>query len=160
MAKLAQAAPLTPGAQAPDISAETQDGTTISLKDLKGHPVLLYFYPKDNTPGCTKEACGFRDHYAALKAKGITLLGVSGDTAKSHAKFATKFSLPFPLLADVDLKIAKAFGVWGEKTFMGRKFEGIHRMTFLIGADGKIKQAWTKVKAETHPAEVLAALNA
>ncbi len=154
----AQAQPLSPGVAAPDISAQTQDGQVITLKNLRGHPVILYFYPKDDTPGCTKEACGFRDHYAQLQAKGAILLGVSADTVKSHAKFATKYTLPFPLLADVDRTIARAFGVWGEKTFMGRKFEGIHRMTFLIGPDGLIKQVWTKVKPETHAAEVLGAL--
>lgn len=160
MSQLAQANPLTVGAKAPAFSAETQDGQVVSSESLKGQPILVYFYPKDDTPGCTKEACGFRDNYSALKAKGVVILGVSGDTAKSHAKFAKKYSLPFPLLADTDLKIAKAFGAYGEKTFMGRKFEGIHRMTFLIGTDGKIKHAWTKVKAEAHPDEVLAALNA
>jgi peroxiredoxin Q/BCP len=158
MAPLKQANPLSAGTVAPAFSAETQNGATISLADLRGRAVLVYFYPRDNTPGCTSEACGFRDHFQELQAKGITLLGVSGDTAKSHAKFAAKYSLPFPLLADVDLKIANAYGVWGEKTFMGRKFEGIHRMTFLIGADGLIKEVWTKVKAGGHPAEVLAAL--
>jgi len=155
---LAQVQPLKPGVAVPDISAQTQDGQVITLKNLRGHPVILYFYPKDDTPGCTKEACAFRDHYAQLQAKGAILLGVSADTVKSHAKFATKYTLPFPLLADVDRSIAQAFGVWGEKTFMGRRFEGIHRMTFLIDPDGKIKHVWTKVKPETHATEVLSAL--
>jgi thioredoxin-dependent peroxiredoxin len=156
---LAQAQPLAPGTTAPDFTAQTQDGQTVSLKNLRGQIVILYFYPKDDTPGCTKEACGFRDHYAQLQAQGAVLLGVSADSTKAHAKFATKYNLPFPLLADADHQIVKAYGVWGEKTFMGRKFEGIHRMTFLIGPDGQIKKVWTKVKPETHAAEVLAALN-
>lgn len=151
--------PVMPGTPAPDFSAQTQDGQTISLPDLKGRPVILYFYPKDSTPGCTKEACGFRDHFTELQAKGVTLLGVSADSVKSHAKFATKYSLPFPLLADTDLKIAKAYGVWGEKKFIGLTFDGIHRMTFLIGKDGLIKKTWTKVKTATHATEVLAALD-
>lgn len=155
---LVQAQPLKSGVTAPDFSAPTQDGQIITLKNLRGRPVILYFYPRDDTPGCTKEACSFRDHYARLQAHGAVLLGVSADTVKSHAKFATKYTLPFPLLADEDRRVARAFGVWGEKTFMGRKFEGIHRMTFLIGPDGLIKQVWTKVKPETHAAEVLTAL--
>lgn len=149
--------PLPAGSPAPDFSGQTQDGTTLTLKSFSGHPVVLYFYPKDDTPGCTKEACGFRDHYAQLKARGIILIGVSGDPVKSHVKFAAKYNLPFPLLADPDLTITKAYGVWGEKTFMGRKYEGIHRMTFLIGPDGLIKHVWNKVKPESHAAEVLAA---
>ncbi|MCD6049997.1 MAG: peroxiredoxin [Verrucomicrobia bacterium] len=155
----AKPSPLQPGDAAPDVTAPTQDGQLISLRDFRGRPVVLYFYPKDNTPGCTTESCGFRDHYAQLQAKGAVLLGVSGDSVKSHAKFATKYSLPFPLLADTDLAIAKAFGVWGEKKFIGLTFDGIHRMTFLIGADGLIKKTWTKVKTSTHAAEVLAALD-
>jgi peroxiredoxin Q/BCP len=155
---LAQAQPLVPGVTAPDFTALTQDGQPISLKKLRGQPVILYFYPRDDTPGCTKEACGFRNHYTQLQATGAILLGVSADSIKSHAKFATKYTLPFPLLADEDHTIVKAYGVWGEKTFMGRKFEGIHRMTFLIGPEGKIKHVWTKVKPETHAAEVLSAL--
>ena len=150
--------PLQPGDPAPDISAPTQNGQVVSLKQFRGQPVVLYFYPKDNTPGCTTESCGFRDHYAELQSRGAVLLGVSGDFVKSHAKFATKYSLPFPLLADTDLTIAKAFGVWGEKKFIGLTFDGIHRMTFLIGPDGLIKKTWTKVKTSTHAAEVLAAL--
>lgn len=157
---LPQAQPLEPGTIAPDFTAATQDGQTVSLSALRGQPVILYFYPKDDTPGCTKEACGFRDHYAKLQAQGAVLLGVSADTVKAHTKFATKYSLPFPLLADPEHTIIKAYGVWGEKKFMGRVYEGIHRVTFLIGKDGKIQHVWTKVKPETHAAEVLAALQA
>jgi thioredoxin-dependent peroxiredoxin len=153
-----QAQPLTPGTIAPDFSAQTQAGQTISLQNLRGQPVVLYFYPKDDTPGCTKEACGFRDQYSQLQAKGAVLLGVSADSVKSHTKFARKYTLPFPLLADEDHQIVRAYGVWGQKKFMGRTYEGIHRVTFLIGTDGIISHVWTKVKPETHAAEVLAAL--
>lgn len=153
-----QAKPLSAGTPAPDFTAQTQNGQTISLKSLRGKPIVLYFYPKDDTPGCTKEACGFRDQYAQLQAKGTVLLGVSADSLKSHAKFARKYELPFTLLADEDHQIVRAYGVWGEKKFMGRTYEGIHRMTFLIGADGLISHVWTKVKPEIHATEVLAAL--
>lgn len=149
---------LKPGDPAPAFSAIATDGSTIRLADLKGHPVILYFYPKDDTPGCTKEACAFRDAYAALKKKGAVVLGVSADSVKAHIKFTEKFKLPFSLLADEDKAIVKAYGAWGEKSFMGRKYEGIHRVTFLIGADGRIQHVWPKVKPEEHAAEVLAAL--
>ena len=154
-----QARPLLAGTPAPDFTALTQDGQSVSLQNLRGKPVIIYFYPKDDTPGCTKEACGFRDQYTQLQAKGAVLLGVSADSVKSHAKFARKYELPFPLLADEDHQIVRAYGVWGEKKFMGRTYEGIHRMTFLIGADGLISHVWTKVKPEIHAAEVLAALS-
>ena len=149
---------MKPGDPAPAFSALATDGATIRLADFKGHPVILYFYPKDDTPGCTKEACAFRDGYAAFKKKGAVILGVSADSVKSHGKFTEKFKLPFPLLADEDKSIVKAYGAWCEKSFMGRKYEGIHRVTFLIGADGRIQQVWPKVKPEEHAAEVLAAL--
>lgn len=146
------------GDAAPAFTATATDGSTIRLADLKGKSVVLYFYPRDDTPGCTKEACAFRDAYAQFQKKGATVLGVSADTVKSHGKFTTKFKLPFPLLADEDKSIVQAYGVWGEKTFMGRKFMGIRRMTFLIGPDGRIRAVWPKVKPEEHAAEVLAAL--
>jgi peroxiredoxin Q/BCP len=130
----------------------------ISLADFKGKNVILYFYPKDDTPGCTKEACAFRDHFADFRKKGAVVLGVSTDPVKSHDKFAEKFKLPFTLLADEDKKIVEAYGVWGEKSFMGRKYLGTHRVTFLIGRDGRIKKIWPQVKPEEHAAEVLAAL--
>ncbi len=149
---------LKPGDPAPDFSATATDGSTIRLADLLGTPVVLYFYPRDDTPGCTKEACAFRDSYAAFKKKGAIVLGVSLDTVKSHVKFTEKFKLPFPLLADENKAIVTAYGVWGMKSFMGRKYEGIHRVTFLIGADGRIRNIWPKVKPEEHAAEVLAAL--
>ena len=150
---------LKPGDKAPQFSAVTQDGSRISLADLKGKDVILYFYPRDDTPGCTKEACAFRDEFAAFKKRGAVVLGVSTDSAKSHGKFATKFKLPFPLLADEDKSIVQAYGVWGQKSFMGRKYMGTHRVTFLIGPDGRIKKIWTEVKPAEHAKDVLAALS-
>lgn len=149
---------LAEGDVAPTFTAATNGGGTASLSDYKGKHVILYFYPKDDTPGCTKEACAFRDHFAAFKKKGVVVLGVSVDPVTAHDKFVEKYKLPFTLLADVDKKIVEAYGVWGQKTFMGRKYLGVHRVTFLIGPDGKIKKIWPKVKPEEHAAEVLAAL--
>jgi thioredoxin-dependent peroxiredoxin len=149
---------LKEGDQAPSFDCATSGGGRLSLADLKGKKVVLYFYPRDDTPGCTKEACSFRDHFAALKKKGAVVLGVSTDSAKSHDKFVEKFKLPFPLLIDEDKKIVEAYGVWGEKSFMGRKYMGVNRVTFFIGPDGFIKKIWPKVKPEEHVAEVLAAL--
>jgi peroxiredoxin Q/BCP len=149
---------LKEGDPAPAFSAATNDGVRIALSDFQGKNVILYFYPKDDTPGCTKEACGFRDDFAAFKKKGAVILGVSTDPVKSHAKFVEKYKLPFTLVADEDKKIVEAYGVWGEKSFMGRKYMGTHRVTFLIGPDGRIKKIWPAVKPEEHPAEVLAAL--
>ena len=149
---------LKEGDVAPRFSAATSGGGTVSLADFKGKNVVLYFYPKDDTPGCTKEACAFRDHFAEFKKRGTVVLGVSTDPVKSHDKFAGKYKLPFTLLADEDKKIVEAYGVWGEKSFMGRKYLGTHRVTFLIGPDGRIKEIWPKVKPEEHAAEVLAAL--
>ena len=144
--------------KAPDFTAPTNGGGKVSLADFKGKNVVLYFYPKDDTPGCTKEACAFRDEFAAFKRKGAVVLGVSVDPFKSHDKFAEKFKLPFTLVSDEDKKIGQAYGVWGEKSFMGRKYLGTHRVTFLIGPDGRIKKIWAKVKPEEHAEEVLAAL--
>ena len=151
---------LRPGDPAPSFSAIITNGTEIHSKDLLGKPVVIYFYPRDDTPGCTKEACGFRDQYAELQKTGAVVLGVSADTVKSHAKFTDKFQLPFPLISDPDAVITKAFGAWGEKVFMGRKYQGILRVTFLIGADGRIARVWDLVKPESHAAEVLEALKA
>jgi peroxiredoxin Q/BCP len=151
---------LKAGDTAPDFSAPASNGGQISLTDFKGKPVILYFYPKDDTPGCTKEACAFRDNFAEFKKQGAVVLGVSIDAVKSHAKFVEKYTLPFTLLADEDKEIVQAYGVWGEKSFMGRKYMGTHRVTFLIGPDGKIKQIWPTVKPEAHVEEVLAALRA
>ena len=157
MAKEIQLA-LKEGDPAPEFSAATNGGGTISLADFRGKKVILYFYPKDDTPGCTKEACAFRDQFAAFKQKGAVVLGVSTDPVKAHDKFVEKFKLPFTLLADVDKKIVAACGVWGEKSFMGRKYLGTHRVTFLIGPEGRIRKIWPLVKPEAHAAEVLAAL--
>jgi peroxiredoxin Q/BCP len=149
---------LKEGDKAPTFTVATSGGGTVSLKDYAGKHVILYFYPKDDTPGCTKEACAFRDGFADFKKKGAIILGVSPDSVKSHDKFVGKFKLPFTLLADEDKTIANSYGVWGEKTFMGRKYMGVFRVTFLIGPDGKIKKIWPNVKPEEHAAEVLAAL--
>lgn len=146
------------GDLAPAFTAMTNGGGKISLADFQGKNVILYFYPKDNTSGCTKEACAFRDHFAEFKKRGAVVLGVSTDSAKSHDKFVEKFHLPFTLLADDDKKIVTAYGVWGEKSFMGRKYMGTYRVTFLIGPDGRIKKIWPKVKPEEHVDEVLAVL--
>jgi peroxiredoxin Q/BCP len=149
---------LKEGDKAPVFTAETNGGGRVSLSEFKGKPVILYFYPKDDTPGCTKEACAFRDHFAEFRKKGAVVLGVSVDPVKAHDRFVEKFKLPFTLLADEDKKIVQAYGVWGPKTFMGRKYLGTHRVTFLIGPDSRIQKIWPKVKPEEHAAEVLAAL--
>ena len=149
---------LKEGAKAPSFTAATSGGGKVSLSDYKGRNVILYFYPKDDTPGCTKEACAFRDYFAEFKKKGAVVLGVSTDPVKSHDKFVEKFKLPFTLLADDDKKIVEAYGVWGEKMFMGRKYMGTHRVTFLIGPDAKIRKIWPTVKPEEHAEEVLAAI--
>ena len=149
---------LKAGDIAPEFSAATSGGGRVALADCKGKNVVLYFYPRDDTPGCTKEACAFRDHFAEFKKAGAVVLGVSTDPVKSHDKFAAKFKLPFTLLADEDKKIVTAYGVWGEKTFMGRKYQGTNRVTFLIGPDGRIKKIWPQVKPDEHAEEVLAAL--
>ena len=149
---------LKEGDAAPEFSTAANGGGKISLADFRGRNVILYFYPKDDTPGCTKEACAFRDHFAEFKKRGAVVLGISTDPVKSHEKFVEKFKLPFALLADEDKKIVTAYGVWGEKSFMGRKYMGTHRVTFLIGPDGRIRKIWPRVKPEEHAAEVLAAL--
>jgi len=148
---------LKEGDKAPEFTAPINGGRRISLADFKGKHVVLYFYPRDDTTGCTKEACAFRDHFAAFKKKGAVVLGVSVDSVKSHDKFSDKFKLPFTLVADEDKKIVQAYGVWGEKSFMGRKYLGTHRVTFLIGPDGRIKKIWPQVKPAEHAEEVLAA---
>ena len=149
---------LKEGDVAPNFTVTSSGGGKISLADFKGQNVILYFYPKDDTPGCTKEACAFRDHFAEFRKKGAVVFGVSTDPVKAHDKFVEKFKLPFTLLADEDKKIVAAYGVWGEKSFMGRKYLGTHRVTFLIGSDGRIKKIWPLVKPEMHATEVLAAL--
>jgi peroxiredoxin Q/BCP len=149
---------LKAGVKAPNFSAPDQTGKVISLGDLKGKTVILYFYPKDDTPGCTTEACSFRDEFAAFKKKGAVVLGVSPDSAKTHAKFVDKFSLPFTLLSDEDKKIANAYGVWVEKSMYGKKYMGVERSTFVIDGAGKLKAVYRKVKPAEHVAELLADL--
>jgi peroxiredoxin Q/BCP len=148
---------LKEGTTAPAFKTTDANGETVSLKDLRGQKVVLYFYPKDDTPGCTKEACSFRDDFATFKKRGIAVLGVSPDSEAKHKKFETKYNLPFTLLADTDHAIADAYGVWGEKKFMGREYMGVHRTTFLIDEKGKIKKVFEKVKPEDHASEVLEA---
>jgi len=147
------------GTAAPVFKTTDANGETVNLKDFRGQKVVLYFYPKDDTPGCTKEACSFRDAFSKFKKQGITILGVSPDSEKSHQKFVTKYKLPFTLLADTDHSIADAYGVYGEKKFMGRTYMGIHRTTFLIDEKGKIKKVFEKVKPEDHADEVLGAFS-
>ena len=146
------------GDKAPDFSLPASDGTTVSLKDLAGKKVVLYFYPKDNTTGCIKEACSFRDNNVALEQAGAVVLGVSKDSIKSHVGFSAKYNLPFKLLSDEDVQVATAYGAWGEKKLYGRAFMGMIRSTFLIDEQGNVAKAWPKVKAEGHGAEVLAAI--
>lgn len=148
---------LKEGDIAPHFNAKDQNGNDVKLADLKGQRVVLYFYPKDDTPGCTKEACSFRDADDIYKSKGIKVLGVSTDNEKSHQKFISKFSLPFDLLADTDKKIVEDYGVWGEKSMYGRKYMGTNRKTFLIDGDGKIVKIFDKVKVDAHADEVLEA---
>jgi peroxiredoxin Q/BCP len=149
---------LNEGDVAPEFTATTNGGQKVSLSDFRGKTVILYFYPRDDTPGCTKEACGFRDEFAAFQRKGAVVLGVSTDSAKSHDKFIEKFKLPFTLVSDEDKKIVQAYGAWGEKSFLGRKYQSTHRVTFLIGPDGNIKKVWPAVKPAEHAQEILAAL--
>jgi peroxiredoxin Q/BCP len=146
------------GEKAPPFQTVDQEGNRVSLRGLKGKKVVLYFYPKDDTPGCTKEACSFRDAFADFKKRGVEVLGVSVDDEKSHKKFAEKYRLPFRLLADPDKKIVKDYGVWGEKSLYGRKFMGTNRVTYVIDEKGKIDAVWPKVKPEGHAAEILAAV--
>lgn len=146
---------LREGDKAPHFELQTQEGETVSLNTFKDQWVLLYFYPKDDTPGCTKESCGLRDIWKELKKLGVMVLGASPDSVKSHKKFAAKYKLPFVLLADPDKELVQKYGVWGEKKFMGMKFHGVHRTTFLIGKDGCILKIWEKVKPADHPAEIL-----
>lgn len=144
------------GTAAPDFTATNTNGDTVRLKDLRGKKVVLYFYPKDDTPGCTKEACSFRDAFSDFTKQGIEVIGVSTDSEASHQKFTAKYKLPFTLLADTDHSIADAYGVYGEKKFMGRTYMGVKRMTFLIDEKGKVKKVFEKVKPEEHAQEVLA----
>lgn len=143
------------GSPAPDFTTAASSGQTVRLKDFRGKIVALYFYPKDNTSGCTKQACGFRDSHAPLTKAGIVVLGVSPDSVASHDKFITKYQLPFTLLADTEKTICTAYGVWQEKSMYGRKYMGVARTTFVIDKEGRIARVFEKVKPEGHDAEIL-----
>jgi peroxiredoxin Q/BCP len=149
---------LTVGQKAPDFTVLNDQGEKVKLSDLKGKKIVLYFYPKDDTPGCTKEACAFRDGIAQIKKKGAVVLGVSADSVESHQKFKKKFDLNFPLLADTDKKLVEGYGVWKEKSMYGKKYMGIERTTFVIDEEGKISHIFPKVKVDEHYEEVLKAL--
>ncbi|MFI5455679.1 MAG: thioredoxin-dependent thiol peroxidase [Isosphaerales bacterium] len=146
------------GQPAPDFTLSDQHGKPVTLSKLKGSPVVLYFYPKDDTPGCTKEACGFRDGFAAYGNAGAIILGVSPDSSESHAKFAKKFNLPFRLLADPGNTTCEAYGVWKEKNMYGRKYMGVERTTFVIDRKGIVRKIFSKVKVDGHSAAVLDAI--
>ena len=149
---------LNPGDAAPDFTLEDAEGHRVSLRDLRGRDVILYFYPKDDTPGCTKQACGIRDSYGEFERAGAVVLGVSPDDERSHVKFKQKYELPFTLLADPDHAVAEQYGVWGPRSYMGRNYIGINRSTFVIDAAGIVKKVMHDVKPGTHAEEVLAAL--
>ena len=146
------------GTPAQQFSLPDETGTVRSLSDFAGQTIVLYFYPKDDTPGCTTQACNFRDDYSAYEQAGVTILGVSPDSPKSHTKFKEKFNLPFSLLADEQHELCEQFGVWGPKKFMGREYMGVSRTTFVIGPDGIVKKVFENVKPAEHSAEVLAAV--
>lgn len=143
------------GDKAPDFSGLDQDGKNISLSDYKGKKLILYFYPKDNTPGCTVESCNLRDNYSELKKMGFEILGVSADNEKKHKNFISKFNLPFPLLADTEKKTILDYGVWGEKKFMGRVYDGIYRTTFIIDENGIVSHIIDKVKTKNHSEQII-----
>jgi peroxiredoxin Q/BCP len=150
--------PLPAGIPAPDFELQDDTDTTRKLSDYRGKNVVLYFYPEDDTPGCTKEACNFRDDYSAYEKANVMILGVSPNDVKSHVKFKKKFGLPFPLLADIGHKVCDLYGVWGPKKFMGREYQGVLRTTFLIDENGKIVKVFEKVRPAEHSTEVLSAL--
>lgn len=143
------------GDKVPEFSAKDQDGNTISLSDFSGKKLVVFFYPRANTPTCTTEACNLRDHYAELISAGYAILGVSEDSQRKQSNFRSKYNFPYPLLADVDHEVIEAFGVWGQKKFMGRVYDGIHRKTFVIDGDGVVEQVIDKVKAKEHAAQIL-----
>ena len=152
--------PLSAGIPAPDFELFDDTNTPRKLSDFRGKNVILYFYPEDDTPGCTKEACNFRDDYSAYEKAGVVILGVSPDTVESHVKFKKKFQLPFPLLADVGHKVCDLYGVWGPKKFIGKEYEGVLRTTFLIDEKGNIVKVFEQVRPSEHSAELLSALGA
>jgi thioredoxin-dependent peroxiredoxin len=146
------------GKPAPTFTLPSDSGEDVSLESLRGRPVVLYFYPKDDTPGCTAQACGIRDHWGQFEHRGAVVLGVSPDSASSHVKFKSKYGLPFTLLADEDHSVSEAYGVWVEKSMAGRKYMGVERSTFVIDAHGNVSRVMRRVKPDTHTADVLAAL--
>jgi thioredoxin-dependent peroxiredoxin len=146
------------GKPAPDFELTSDEGETVRLSDLRGKPVVVYFYPKDDTPGCTAQACGIRDNYEAFGERGAVVLGISPDNESSHVKFKQKYGLPFTLLADTDHSVSEQYGVWGEKTFAGRKYMGVERSTFVVDAEGKVAKVMRRVKPDTHAEQVLEAL--
>jgi len=151
--------PIAEGRKAPDFTLNDADGKSVSISDFKGKDVVVYFYPKDDTPGCTKEACGFRDLWKELQRAGVVVLGVSGDAPASHQKFAAKYRLPFPLLSDPDRKLMKAWGAYGEKMMYGKKTQGVIRSTVWIGKDGAVRKHWKRVPdAAAHPEKVIDAI--
>jgi thioredoxin-dependent peroxiredoxin len=150
--------PIASGIQAPDFSLPDENNVTCQLSDFRGQPVVLYFYPKDDTPGCTTEACNFRDDYSAYLNSGLVILGVSPDTPRSHAKFKAKYSLPFPLLADEGHAVCEKYGVWGIKKNYGRTYDGVFRTTFLIDSNGRVAKVFENVKPAEHSSEVLDAV--
>ncbi len=150
--------PLSAGDKAPEFSGKDQHGEEVSLSDFKGRKLILYFYPKDGTPGCTAEACNLRDNYQLLQEKGFAILGVSPDSERKHQNFIKKYDLPFPLLADTEQQVLKAYGVWGEKQMYGRTYEGVFRTTFVIDEEGVIQQVFNKVKTKDHARQILDAV--
>jgi len=151
---------ISEGQPAPDFELTSDNGETVKLSDLRGKPVVLYFYPKDDTPGCTTQACGIRDAYGEFEEAGAVVLGVSPDDERSHVKFRDKYGLPFTLLADTEHEVAELYDVWGERKYMGKAYMGINRSTFVIGPDGTVRKAMYGVKADTHADAVLAVLRA
>jgi peroxiredoxin Q/BCP len=149
---------LEAGQTAPDFTLAADDGSKVKLSALRGKPVVLYFYPRDDTPGCTKEACAFRDQQSSLAKHGVTVLGVSTDDVASHVKFRDKYKLNFPLLADTDHRVAEKYGAWREKNMYGKKSMGIQRSTYLIDGEGKVRKVWKRVQVDGHDAAVLEAL--
>jgi thioredoxin-dependent peroxiredoxin len=146
------------GQEAPDFELTTDTGETVKLSALRGKPIVIYFYPKDDTPGCTTQACGIRDAWGEFERAGAVVLGVSPDDERSHEKFRSKYDLPFTLLADTDHSVAEQYGVWGEKSYLGRNYFGVRRSTFVIDENGKVKKVFEKVKPATHADDVLASL--
>ncbi|GGW88270.1 thioredoxin-dependent thiol peroxidase [Salegentibacter mishustinae] len=146
---------LEAGDKAPDFAVEDQDGNTVKLSDFKGKKLVLFFYPKASTPGCTAEACNLRDNWERFQEKGYAILGVSADTQKKQSNFKNKYEFPFPLLADEDKEVIQAYGVWGPKKFMGKEYDGIHRTTFIIDEEGKIEEVIKKVKTKAHTDQIL-----